>query len=286
MYCFNTLHYKHVSRNAEAFFYGLLKLLCQTFTPVTLIKRQSGMPSTSLVLASDARSKPLINPQGVLADTPPFAGLPEAALKALATLGEVRLYDSGHDIYTHEQYDASEFVLIARGLLKRVAIAPDTGAMMVEHLKEGDFFGLAQATLGQTGSMSCFTLTAASDTIIIAFESDAFRELISHRPSLTRNLMQYFAYQFLCAQTPSDGPEMSPEGRVYSALMNYIEQEGVNGPWRAPFMPKHRELAQKADVDEATVAASIAMLIQNDIAERDYPGLKITDIKEMRSLIR
>ena len=246
------------------------------------------MPSTSLIVASEGRSRPLINPQGILAQTPPFTELPQAALEALCELGEVRSYDSGQDIYSYGQYDASEFLLVARGLLKRVTSHRDCGAMLVDHLHEGRFFGLAQAVLDedQAEQAPCYTLSAASDAVIIAFESEAFRLLINHRPSLTRNLMLYFAQEALTAQMPMSDPAISPEGRVYAALLDYIKQDGVNGPWRAAFMPKHRELAQKADVDEVVVAAAIAALIQKGLAQRDYPGLKILDIKEMRILIR
>ena len=49
-------------------------------------------------------------------------------------------------------------------------------------------------------------------------------------------------------------------------------------------MPKHRELAERAGVEEAEAASAVAALIQDGVARRDYPALVINDIRRLSDL--
>ncbi len=49
-------------------------------------------------------------------------------------------------------------------------------------------------------------------------------------------------------------------------------------------MPKHRELADEAGVEEALTAGAVASLIQQGVARRDYPGLVINDMARLNEL--
>jgi CRP-like cAMP-binding protein len=128
------------------------------------------------------------------------------------------------------------------------------------------------------------SITAERDSVIVAVDSLVLRETAAQRPSLTRNLMEYFARRLLRGATPTD--EGSHERRVYAALSSYIERDAVSAEWRIPRMPKHRELAERADVDEADAASAVARLIQSGVARRDYPGLIIDDISQLNRLAR
>ena len=63
-----------------------------------------------------------------------------------------------------------------------------------------------------------------------------------------------------------------------------MSRDLVSGAWRIEKMPKHREVAQLAGVDEADAASAIAYVIQEGVARRDYPGLIIDDIARLNHL--
>ena len=49
-------------------------------------------------------------------------------------------------------------------------------------------------------------------------------------------------------------------------------------------MPKHRELADEAGVEESFAANAVATLIQEGVARREYPGLLIDDMSRLNQL--
>ena len=98
--------------------------------------------------------------------------------------------------------------------------------------------------------------------------------------------MHCFAASLSKAGFQAPPQESSPERRIFAALLEYVERDAVNGDWRISRMPKHRELAEKAGVDEAATAGAIAQLIQDGVARRDYPGLVIEDMAQLSRLTR
>ena len=124
------------------------------------------------------------------------------------------------------------------------------------------------------------------DTDVVTLDAEAFRELFQRRPALTRALAQYFARALVMERSQLSPEDLSPERRVFAALLEFVERDAVTGAWRVARMPKHRELAEKADADEAAAASAIAHLIQEGVARRDYPGLIIDDISQLNALAR
>ena len=156
--------------------------------------------------------------------------------------------------------------------------------MVIERLNPGQVFGLAAAVAAAEDSAGAVTMTAEEDTSLVAIDAAAFRELVAQRPTLTRALMQHFARALSGAPLASVAADLSPERRVFAALLEFIERDAVRGDWRIPKMPKHRELAERADVEESIAAAAVAQLIQDNIARRDYPGLVIENMTQLNRL--
>ena len=77
-----------------------------------------------------------------------------------------------------------------------------------------------------------------------------------------------------------------PSKKVYRVLRDMARtQQVLNGTeWRIPQLPKHKDLAERAMVQEVEVAEAIANLISEDIAEREYPGLVVKDVQRFKSL--
>ena len=220
-----------------------------------------------------------------IASIPPFKDLPEAVLSAVAEVATVRRCAENETLYAFGQYDGGELFVGAEGALKVSLADPDTGAMMIDIVKDGQIFGLAAAVAGAT-EQNCdkLTITSEEEALVLAIEVQAFRVIVAQRPSLTRNLMHHFAQTLAGERFTVAAEESSPQRRIYAALMEYVERDAVNADWRIAKMPKHRELAEKADVDETLVANAVAQLIQDEVARRDYPGLVISDISQLNKL--
>lgn len=217
-----------------------------------------------------------------IATASPFCELQDQVLEALCAAADRRPYSAGETVFAMGQYDGSEFLIVESGKLKASRVDPTNGSMIFENIAAGEIFGLAFAVAGDGGedaNAPSVTIAADSDSVIIAVDSLAFREIAAQRPSLAKVLMVHFARLLLGGVAAADG--RTPERRVYAALMEYIERDAVTSEWRIPRMPKHRELADRANVEEAEAANAVAKLIQSGAARRNYPGLIIDDIAHL-----
>lgn len=231
------------------------------------------MSATPLIPPSDDAEISLL-----IKRAPLFADLPQSVVDALAEISRRRFYKRGEPVFALGQFDGAEFFFVASGRLK-AAIADAAGAMLFEEVAAGQFFALAEAVASTENSRAHkATLTAEEDSEVLSVDAAAFLEIASQRPTLTRKLMQHFALALAAGVVQAAPTEASPERRVFAVLMRYIERDAANGDWRIPKMPKHRELAEASGVDEPSAAAAIALLIQEGVARRDYPGLVIADM--------
>jgi CRP-like cAMP-binding protein len=215
----------------------------------------------------------------------PFADLPVAVFAAIDEISVLRSYGAGETIFAMGQYDGSEILLVRTGAIRASYADYQTGAMLFEEFVAGQCYNLARAVVGgEDPRFAQLTLSASEETELVSIDAEAFREIVAQRPSLTKNLMYHFAREIAGGGTKVGAAETSPERRVYAALVEYVERDAVSAEWRIVRMPKHRELADRANVDEADAAAAIASLIQSGVARREYPGLVITDISQLNHL--
>lgn len=221
-----------------------------------------------------------------IASAAPFNELPTPIIEALAEASDLRRYAAGETIFAMGQYDGSEFLVVQAGRIKVSHADPNSGAMLFEDVPAGEIFGLATAASGgDAARLAGLSLTAERDSLVVAVDAAALRELARERPTFARCLMLHFARR-LSGDPRAAAEESSPERRIYATLSGLIERDAVSGEWRIRKMPKHRELADRADVDETAAANAVARLIQSGIARRDYPGLVIDDIDELNRLAR
>lgn len=220
-----------------------------------------------------------------IAEATPFRDLPEQVIASLAEAGSVRSYSAGETVFAMGQFDGSEFLIVRSGKLQAARADQKTGSMLIEHIQAGDVFGLAYAVIGEDVRAPVgVSLAAERDCEIVAIDAAALRLIVSQRPSLTRNLMLFFARKALGDERLSE--ESFPERRVYAALSELAERDAVTSEWRISRMPKHRELADRANVEEADAANAVARLIQSGVARRNYPGLIIDDMAQLGRLAR
>jgi hypothetical protein len=83
-------------------------------------------------------------------------------------------------------------------------------------------------------------------------------------------------------------PGATGSQRVYGELLALGEPRVAAGEARPGLfiarLPRHRELADRLSTTEEVVAGAIAELVRLGIAEREYPGLLVSDEAALRSL--
>lgn len=222
-----------------------------------------------------------------LGAAPLFEGLPPAVVASLKANSERRQYEAGQTVFAMGQYDGQEFLVILSGSLQLSVVDVEKGEVMIEDFRPGAVFGL-EAAFNEDDDMEdvCrrVAATAIEDADVLAIEIEAFRKLASSRPSLMRNIAYCLARDAAALRYRRAPAHTPPEQRIFAALMDYVERSAASGEWRIEKMPKHRELAEKAGVEEAEAASAVAALIQDGVARRDYPALVINDIRRLNNL--
>ena len=220
-----------------------------------------------------------------LARVAPFKNLARAVVKAVSDIAEERRYRAGETIFALGQFDGGDFLFVREGCVKASSTDASSGSMLIDEVRQGEFFALADALASEHNPRAeALTITAEEDTRLIAIDASAFRAVAAQRPTLTRNLMQYFAEMLARSGQRHAPAESSPQRRIFAALMEYIERDAITGDWRVQRMPKHRELAERAGAAEADAANAVAQLILQGVARRDYPGLVIVDMTRLNHL--
>lgn len=221
-----------------------------------------------------------------VAKAPLFKDLPRAVLDALADCADSRRYGQGQTVFSQGQYDGEEFFIVLEGRLRLSNVDVETGAVTVEEYGANDIFALEFALIeeGRSEIFSKLAVTAEDDLSVLVIDAQAFRKVAGHRPSLMRNIAVYLASALSEQRFNSTLAEAEPGQRVLAALLKFVERDGVSGSWRVERMPKHRELADAAGVEETAAAGAVAALIQEGVARRDYPGLVICDFDRFAEL--
>ncbi len=224
---------------------------------------------------------------GTLGAIAPFQDLPEAVLTLLCEHSERRSYGSGQTVFSLGQYDGGEFLVVLSGAI-RVSVADgDTGAMTIDSIGKNGVFGLEIALADADANIfHQIAVTADADCDLVAIDAAEFKSLAAGRPSLMRNIAIYLSEALIAQRFRASGQETAPEQRIYAALLECISRDPLSGAWRIEKMPKHRELADRAGADEAAAAAAVAALIQEGVAQRDYPGLIVNDLARLNQLAR
>lgn len=238
------------------------------------------MSATSMIVLAQSD-----NVAEALLNIPPFHDLPPAVRDIICENSDRRSYEAGQTVFSLGQYDGGEFFVVLKGRLRVSRVDAKTGAMVIEEFGPNSLFGLETALVEEDDS-DCqqLAVTAEEELDLIAIDAASFRSLAGGRPSLMRNIAFYFARQLTSLRFQTSPAQAAPEQRVFAALLEYVERDAVSGKWHIQRMPKHRELADRAGVEESITANAVATLIQEGVAERDYPGLIVNDMQRLNQL--
>ncbi len=215
-----------------------------------------------------------------------FSDLPRQIVEAIADISNARSFSAGETIFSPGQFDGADLLYLAEGGLKAAHADAATGSMMVEPVAPKSFFGLALAVIAaDQARFSRLTLSADQDSTVIFIDAEGFRSLVAQRPLLTRSLLISFAKASI-GINGAPAQEAAPERRVFAAIAALVRRDAVESSWKIAKMPKHRDLADLAEVGENDAATAVARLISSGVARRDYPGLVIDDMAELNRLAR
>ncbi len=215
----------------------------------------------------------------------PFQNIPDTILEAIKETADFRDYNAGETIISHGQYEGDSFFIVASGQVKITIINPATGAMFMETITAGGSFGLDIILASQDQDfVGSITLNADTDSQLWVLDKYAFCDVLQNRPSLSKNLLYYLSSEFTRSRFRSFEFTTSPEVGIYELILSYVERDEITGEWLIPNLPKHRELAERAGVDESVAGNAIAILIQEKIARRNYPGMIIDDMGKLEQL--
>lgn len=223
--------------------------------------------------------------KALLSAAPLFAELPESIVEAVAEQSSVRRFEAGETVFSPGQFDGAEFVYLASGLMRASRADPSSGNLVVETISHGSFFALALSVLQADAlGLSGVTISAEAAADAVFIDVEAFRALVAQRPLLARRLLLHFAAASVGGG--SHAGEAAPDRRVFAAVASLVRRDAVEGSWRIDKMPKHRDLADLANVAEADAASAVARLIASGVARREYPGLVIDDMAQLNRLAR
>ncbi|WP_306252207.1 Crp/Fnr family transcriptional regulator [Parvularcula sp. IMCC14364] len=215
-----------------------------------------------------------------------FNILPESSLAILADHTCKRAFGAGETVFAMSQYDGGEIFCIVSGQASLTTMSPSTGALSVEQMSAGQVFGL-EYVLGEFDQQDLQVgLTAMSELEILKVDGEQVLDLVKRKPVVARAFLVNFARQLLNDRRGAEEHHDDPCKRIYRALFDMLERDErqFTPLWHISAMPKHRELAEVAGTSEAEVAEIVAKLISQNIAQRNYPGLIITDYSRFHSL--
>lgn len=227
---------------------------------------------------------PTADARGLVAAAAIFADLPASDIDAIADASRIRRFGAGETVFSTGQFDGSEIIFVASGVLKSAQADPRSGSMVVEAIGAGACFALALAAISPDGCrFGEATITAEAPTLALFIDAEAMRARVAQSPLLARALLLHFAKAALGA---GSAEESGPERRVFAAIASLVRRDAVAATWRIDRMPKHRDLADLANVAESDAASAVARLISSGVARRDYPGLVIDDMAQLNRLAR
>lgn len=228
---------------------------------------------------------PTDNVSGKLAGCALFESLPAAIPDAIAEISVIRRFGRGETVFSPGQFDGSDLLFLASGALKVSRADLSNGSMVVETMTQGSFFALELGVLTPDASLfASVTISAEAASELVFIYAEAFRGLVAQRPLLARALLLHFATASIGGG--ASATETAPDRRVFAAIASLVRRDAVEATWRISKMPKHRDLAELANVAEREAANAVARLISSGVARRDYPGLVIDDLAQLNRLAR
>jgi CRP/FNR family transcriptional regulator, cyclic AMP receptor protein len=193
---------------------------------------------------------PLSEAKAFLNSLPPFDGLGEASLLALAQAGKFVQVEKGQFIFF--QSDPSEKVYIVRsGLVSIVLESPDGREMVINEMHPGDFFGEVGVLTRQPRSTSAIVRT---EGVLLELPRQAFLGILGAEPVLARRILEITANRLRGSSERESALAFLDAQARLARLLLQLEQQATE---KGYVTISQEELAQRTGQTRQTVAKAL-----------------------------
>lgn len=218
-----------------------------------------------------------------LDSVPIFAELTAKKREALAGLCVLRLYAAGDVIVPMNAGPSGEVAFVLEGSARVGAPVGEQGRITFEDLGVGGHYGAMTAL---NPNVPLGSVIAKEDCALAILPAAEFIKILTQNGKAAVALLQDLATRLAEAShrrdTQATGNHIQ---RVFAELLKLAEPvPDRSGAWVVNPMPKHRDLADRAETTEDNAAAAVAHLIRTGLARRRFPAFEIIDRARIRAL--
>lgn len=212
-----------------------------------------------------------------------FADLSDKKRESLVPMCTIRRYAAGDVVVPAGAGPNGEVAFVLSGGVRVGAALGDHGRIEFEDLGPGDHYGALSAL---DARVPLGSVIARQDSVLAILPAAEFVRTLSQNGKVALALLRETTARLLAASARSDAQgDGNHIQRVFGELLRLAEPSPAgDGSWIVNPMPKHRELADRADTSEESAASAIAHLIRVGLARRRFPALEIVDRAQMRAL--
>lgn len=201
-----------------------------------------------------------------------FAALPSRVIERLAAGATLLELSPGETSNVLERGHAVLFVVSGR--LRASAVSGSR--IGFADLEAGDTHGLVESVAEMTAPPCALLAMDAVKAVVVPADSVV--------AAVRTNVTTAFAAAGRMARLlVARGAANDPMQKVYRDILRAARPAG-DSRWTIDPLPRHRDLAASAGVEESDAASAIAHLIRIGVARRRYPALDIEDREALRAL--
>jgi CRP-like cAMP-binding protein len=165
--------------------------------------------------------------RSLVANIKHFRGISDEVLDMILSKAQLKRFRKFAKIF-HQGQKASEFYVLLSGKLRVTQVSPTGEQMLLRFVTEGEIFGVAKA-IGRSDYPG--TVDAVVDSVVLAWPSEYWNELVSQAPQFALNTLQTVGQRLQEAHARlREVATEEVEVRVAQALLRLVEQSGRKTP--------------------------------------------------------
>ncbi len=214
---------------------------------------------------------------------PLFEDLSPKKRDALSAMCTVRRYAAGDVVVPAGVGANGEVAFVMEGSVRVGAAMGAEGRITFEDIGPGGHYGALNAL---DPKLPLGSVIAREDTRLAIIPAAEFVRVLAQNGKAAVALLRDMAGRLQVSAQREDARQTGNHiQRIYGEILRLAEPspEG-DGSWLVNPMPKHRELADRAETTEENAASAIAHLIRVGLARRRYPALELVDRARIRAL--
>jgi CRP-like cAMP-binding protein len=212
-----------------------------------------------------------------------LAGLPDAALEALARACAWRNLAAGQRIVSRDAKDRDVYVIVSGRV--RVTIYSAAGRQVTfRDLGPGEFFGDIAAIDGEPRSAD---VVALESTLVASMSPAVFRRLLRSQPDVAERVLRGLASLVRrLSERVIDLSTLGVQNRIHADLLRRVREAGVTGNTaRIAPAPKHADIASQVSTYREQVTRELSALAKAGVLAKDDGALIVRDVARLECLV-